>query len=125
MNGSLALKVRIRNTDGKYLSGDLSNWGFSDDSSRALIFDYSRHQVAEQLEELRLTRGIVLEAVPVDPKEVYETCDHCRRFMTAFATFFDGQRFLCFECLAKTSVFAAPQATLPGAGVQPNIPVAP
>jgi len=108
MNGSLAVKVRIRNSEGKYLAGDLANWGFSSDPSKAIVFDYLRHQVAEQLEELRQTRGIYLEAVPVAPNEVYETCDQCHRFITAFGIFFDGCSFLCFDCLARNSLYAAP-----------------
>jgi len=111
MKDPLAVKVRIRNTEGKYLSGDLSDWGFSEDPSKGIVFDYLRHQVAEQLEQIRLTRGIVLEAVPVDPKEVFETCDQCKRFATAFGTFFDGNRFLCLECLAQSPVMtSAPQS---------------
>src|SRR3974390_722853 len=109
MNDPLAVKVRIRNCEGKYLAGGGSSSGFSDDPSKAIIFDYLRHQVAEQLDEIRRTRGILLEAVPVEPAEVYETCDRCRRLVSPFETFFDGQRFSCFECLAQASAIAEAQ----------------
>src|SRR5258708_36389765 len=108
MNDPLAVKVRIRNSEGRYLTGGV-NSGFSDDPSKAIIFDYLRHQVAEQLDELRRTRGILLEAIPVSPAEVYETCDQCRNFVSPFDTFFDGTRFLCFACLAQASVVAGAQ----------------
>jgi hypothetical protein len=111
MNPPLALKVRIRNSEGKYLTGDLSNWCFSEDASKAIVFDYLRHQVAEQLQGIRLRHGIELEAVPVDPVEVFELCDQCKRLATAFGTFFDGNRFLCFECLTQTRVMATTPAS--------------
>ena len=108
MNDPLAVKVRIRNSEGRYLTGGASS-GFSDDASKAIIFDYLRHQVAEQLDEIRRTRGILLEAVPVEPAEVYETCDQCRKLVSPFDTFFDGSRFLCFACVAQVSVVAETQ----------------
>jgi len=112
MNDPLAVKVRIRNSEGRYLTGGASS-GFSDDPSKAIIFDYLRHQVAEQLDEIRRTRGILLEAVPVELAEVYETCDACRKLVSPFDTFFDGRRFLCFTCLAEVPAVA--EAQLPQA----------
>ena len=112
MNDPLAVKVRIRNGEGLYLTGGASS-GFSEDPSKAIIFDYLRHQVAEQLDEIRRTRGVFLEAVPVEPAEVYETCDHCRKLVSPFDTFFDGNRFLCVGCLAQVSLVA--EAQLPQA----------
>jgi len=111
MNDPLAVKVRIRNSEGMYLTGGGSNSGFCDDASKALIFDYLRHQVAEQLDEILRTRGIRLEAVPVEPAEVYETCDHCQKYVSAFDTFFDGKLFLCFECLAQVRSISQLPAT--------------
>jgi hypothetical protein len=105
------IKVRIRNGDGLYLAGDPSQWSFSADRSRALVFDYVRHQIGEQLEAIRQVRGVTLEAEPVEPQEVYEICEGCHQFATAFAMFFDGNRFLCFDCLTKASATCAP--TLP------------
>jgi hypothetical protein len=110
MNDPLAVKVRIRNSEGRYLTGGASS-GFSDEPSKAIIFDYLRHQVAEQLEEIRRTRGILLEAVPVEPAEVYETCDHCHKLVSPFDTFFDGSGFLCFGCLAQVSLVSEAQVT--------------
>ena len=114
----LAVKVRIRNREGRYLTRGDSDSSFSDDPSRAIVFDYLRHHVAEQLEELRRTRGIFLEAMPVDPAEVYEICDLCREYISPFDTFFDGGRFFCFECLAKGSALASAQLPQPVAPFQ-------
>ncbi len=100
MTEGLALKVRIRNAVGQYLAGDPSNFTLSWDISRAVVFDYHAHRVAEQLEFIQATRGLALEAVPVDPREVYETCDRCERLMTSYTAFFDGARFYCPECRA-------------------------
>ena len=118
MNDPLAVKVRIRNSEGRYLTGGASS-GFSEDAAKAIIFDYLRHQVAEQLEEIRRTRGIFLEAVPVEPAEVYEACDHCAKLVSPFDTFFDGSRFLCFECLAEASVVAETQLPQAATAFQP------
>ena len=95
------MKVRIRNSDGKYLAGKDTGWGFSEDSSKALVFDYVAHHVAEQLEIIRQAQGLCLEAVEVDPKEVLESCDACQRLISPFNVVFDGKNFLCRECLLK------------------------
>lgn len=95
------MKVRIRNTEGKYLAGDDAGWAFSDDSSKALVFDYVAHHVAEQLEIIRRSQGLYLEAVEVDPKEVLETCDVCQELLSPFNVVFDGKAFRCRECMAS------------------------
>jgi len=92
------MKVRIRNAEGKYLASDDAGWRFSEDSSKALVFDYVGHNVAQQLAIIRQAQGLSLEAVEVDPKEILETCDVCRRMISPFNTLFDGQRFVCREC---------------------------
>jgi hypothetical protein len=97
------IKVRIRNEVGLYLTGDPSQWSFSADRSKAIVFDYVRHQIGEQLEAIRHVRGVALEAEPVEPEEVYEICERCHKFATAFTMFFDGTRFLCFDCLTESA----------------------
>jgi hypothetical protein len=95
------VKVRIRNWEGKYLAGEETGWGFSEDSSKAIVFDYAAHHVADQLESIRKSQGLYLEAVQVDPKEVLESCDACKRWLSPFNLVFDGKTFLCHECLFK------------------------
>ena len=95
------MKVRIRNSEGKYLAGKDTGWGFSEDASKAIVFDYVAHHVAEQLEILRESQGVYLEAVEVDPKEVLECCDACKRLVSPFSVVFDGHSFLCLECVFK------------------------
>jgi len=102
------IKVRIRNEIGLYLTGDPSQWSFSADRSKAIVFDYVRHQIGEQLEAIRHVRGVTLEAEPVEPEEVYEVCEQCHKFATAFAIFFDGSRFLCFDCLTEAAGRCSP-----------------
>ena len=46
-----------------------------------MVFDYHRHKVAERLENLKETSGIVLEAEPIDPEEIYETWDGCNHLV--------------------------------------------
>ena len=95
------MKVRIRNSEGKYLAGKETGWGFSEDASKAIVFDYVAHHVAEQLEIIRESQGLHLEAVQVDPQEVLETCDGCKRLLSPFSVLYDGDAFLCHECLFK------------------------
>ncbi len=95
------MKVRIRNQDGQYLAGGSASLGFSTDSSKAIVFDYVGHQVAEQLEVIRRTQGVALEAEEVDPREVLERCDKCRNLFSPFGITFDGTRFLCSECAGR------------------------
>lgn len=92
------IKVFIRNPQGHYLARDPNGLFFSNDRSRALVFNYCSDAVPEQLEQIRQTRGLLLAADPVPLDEVYETCDHCNELFTPLMTFFDGKRFLCADC---------------------------
>jgi hypothetical protein len=98
MTATNALFVRIRNADGKYLGGEAQSLGFCDDIKKAIVFDCRRERIEELLEYARLTHGLVLEAVPVDPKEIHETCDRCGRLVLPFQAFFDGKQYLCATC---------------------------
>ena len=93
-----ALFVRIRNSEGKYLGGEAKKMEFFEDINKAIIFDCRRDHIEQQLEYIRLTRGVALEAVPVDPKEIHETCDRCGRLALSFQVFFDGEQYLCAVC---------------------------
>jgi hypothetical protein len=92
------LKVRIRNEEGKYLSISLREVWFTDDPKKAQVFDYHRHHVAEQLQDLKTSCGMVLEAEPIEPTEIFESCDLCNRLAMPFFLFFDGKNFLCRDC---------------------------
>ncbi len=98
MNDGEAVKVLIVNDDGQYLAGTAFQWEFTDDRSKARVFDYEADRVAERIELVRKAQGRVWIAVRVDPREVYEHCDRCGRRMRALRTFFDGQQFLCVDC---------------------------
>ncbi len=102
MTGADVLFVRIRNAEGKYLCGDARGMTFLEDISKALVFDCRRHGIQQQLEHLREAQGILLEPVPVDPKEIHETCDGCGRLLLSFQVFFDGKQYLCSECRRVT-----------------------
>ncbi len=98
MTPTSALFVRIRNAEGQYLGGDPRAMSFFDDIRKAIIFDCRRDHVEQQLENLLVAQGLALEAVPVDPGEIYETCDRCGRLVLAFRVFFDGSQYLCAGC---------------------------
>jgi hypothetical protein len=98
MNDRETIKVLIVNDDGQYLAGTAFDWEFTDDRSKARVFDYQRDRVAERIELIRKAEGKVWIAVRVDPREVYEFCDRCGCRVRAFKTFFDGRQFLCASC---------------------------
>ena len=98
MSDREAIKVLIVNDDGLYLTGTARSWEFTDDRSKAKVFDYERDRVAERIEMVRKAEGQVWIAVRVDPREVYEFCDGCGCRLRAFKMFFDGERFLCADC---------------------------
>ncbi len=98
MNDREAVKVLIVNDDGQYLTGTAFEWEFTDERSKARVFDYQRDRVAELIELVRKTQGRVWIVVRLDPREVYEFCDRCGCRMWAFKTYFDGRQFLCSNC---------------------------
>ena len=97
------LFVRVRNSEGEYLAGAGGQMEFCSDIKRARIFDCRRDQVELQIGYVRLTQGLALEAEPVDPKEIHETCDRCGRLALSFQIYFDGKRYLCGECRRSIS----------------------
>lgn len=98
MNDGVAVKVLIVKDDGLYLAGTAFDWEFTDDRSKARVFDYQGDRVEERIELVRKAQVKEWVAMRVDPREVYEYCDQCGRRMRALRTFFDGQRFLCGDC---------------------------
>jgi hypothetical protein len=98
MNDRKAVKVLIVNDDGQYLAGTATEWDFTNDRSKATVFDYDQDRVAERIELVRKAHGRIWIAVRLDPREIYEFCDRCGARMLAFRMFFDGQRFLCGDC---------------------------
>ncbi len=100
MGDDKGLKVRIRNAEGKFLILGYREVWFTGDPKRAQVFDYYRQDIAQQLEDLRESIGIVLEAEPISPNDIYETCDWCKHSAMPQHLFFDGQKYLCHECKA-------------------------
>ncbi len=93
-------KVLIVNEEGQYLAGTATQWEFTEDRTRARVFDYARDRVAEQIALVRKAHGTVWAAIKLDPREAYEFCDRCGSRMLAFRAFFDGKLFLCAHCAA-------------------------
>lgn len=98
MNDADAIKVLILNEHGQYLAGTASHWEFTEDRTRARVFDYQKDHVTEQLRLVRRVYGTIWIAVKLDPRETYEFCDRCGTRMTALHAVFDGREFLCREC---------------------------
>jgi hypothetical protein len=92
------IKVRIRNADGNYLTGDSVRCCFTADCAKALLFDYLGDGIEQKLELIARTQGLILKAVPVEAKEFLEICDHCQRLIAPSQAFFDGYVFLCRAC---------------------------
>ncbi len=101
MNDSEQIKVLIVNEHGQYLAGTATHWRFTEDRTRARVFDYSADRVQELLRLVRRAYGTVWAAVRLDPSETYEFCDRCGARMTALAAVFDGAQFLCRDCAAE------------------------
>lgn len=92
------VKVLIVNDDGQYLAGTATEWEFTEERTRARVFDFVGDRVAEQIELVRRAHGKVWIAVKLDPLEVFEFCDRCGCRMRAVRAYFDGERFLCDDC---------------------------
>ena len=97
------VRVHIVNAAGQFLASHGDELFFSDQRHGAVVLSYEADRVEEQLEALRRTQGIELGCVPVPLEEIYETCDGCHELFMPFMTVFDGQRFLCGECVQRFS----------------------
>jgi hypothetical protein len=98
MNDREAVKVLIINDDGQYLTGTAIEWDFTEDRSKATVFDYHGDRVAERIELVRKAQGQTWIAVRLDPREIYEFCDQCGCRKLVFKMLFDGRQFLCGDC---------------------------
>jgi hypothetical protein len=104
LNARRIIKVLIGSLDGTaFLTAQQGQWGFTKDRAQAAVFDYLDDRVAEQLERLERDHGIVLKPVPLDLKEVYETCDRCDQMVAPFRAYFDGKHFLCDQCKGEAA----------------------
>jgi hypothetical protein len=105
------IKVVLRSPEGHYLAGGPREWEFTENLADAAVFDYLAHEVETQLEFIRNSQGLVLEAVHVAAHELCETCDRCRETVLPTIAFFNGNQFLCPDCnrgaAAKGSTCAA------------------
>jgi len=97
------VKVRLCNSEGKYLVSDPSGWTFSTDCAKAFVFDFVADDIEQYLELLARSQGLKLKATPVPSVELLELCDQCHRMLPASSAFFDGSHFLCPKCRRKTA----------------------
>ncbi len=110
MNDPLCIRVVIRNEDGAYLAGGPDGWEFTQDRSKARVFDYLRDRVAEQLSLIEEADGKSWVAVRLDPREAYEVCDRCGARVMSFKAYFDGKEFFCPACRSAARVDPVPAA---------------
>ena len=96
-------KVLLRSLDGAYLAEIEGQWRLTRDRSTARVCDYLRDHIADQLQRLEQTKGLVLLAEPVNARETCETCDQCSRSVPPVNAYFDGKRFLCPQCRGGAS----------------------
>jgi hypothetical protein len=91
-------KVVLRTADGLYLTGSQGNLMLSNDVYGAVVFDYRADSIAAMVTRLERLHGLVLTAVPLNPDEIFETCDRCRQMSIPLLLVFDGKQFLCERC---------------------------
>jgi hypothetical protein len=101
MTAPETIKVLIVNEEGQYLAGTGTHWEFTEDRSRARVFDYQQDHVAQQIELVRAAYKTVWVAIRLDPREAYEFCDRCGSRMVSTRAYFDGKQFLCPLCRAQ------------------------
>ncbi len=97
------IKVVLRSPDGQYLAGGENAWEFTSDLTQAAVFNYLADQIETQLESIRKSQGIQLEAVHVAATELCETCDRCNETVLPTIAFFNGKQFLCPDCSERGS----------------------
>jgi len=93
-------KVVLRTAEGMYVTGSQGKLMFSNDVYGAVVFDYRADSIAEMLLTLQRLHGLVLTAVPLNPEEIFETCDRCKQMTVPLMLLFDGKQFLCERCQA-------------------------
>lgn len=98
MDDSDIVKVLIVNEEGHYLAGTSTHWEFTDDRTRARVFNYVQDRVASILDLIKSTYGAVWIAVKLDPSEAYEFCDRCGARVVCQRAYFNGTQFLCAGC---------------------------
>jgi hypothetical protein len=98
MKDAGGIKVLIVNEEGLYLAGTATHWDFTEERTRARVFDYWQDDVEKMLNLVKNAHGIVWIAVRLDPGEAYEFCDRCGARITAVLAFFNGEQFLCGPC---------------------------
>ncbi len=92
------IKVVLRSPDGQYLAGGPTQWEFATNVGDAAVFNYLADDIESQLERIRKTHAIELEAVHVAATELCETCDRCRENVLPTIAYFNGKQFLCPGC---------------------------
>jgi hypothetical protein len=98
VNQTDPIRVVIRNPEGQYLVRGESDWAFSPERARAIVFDYQGDRIAEQLDLIRKAQGPALEAVSVESVDFCEKCDRCGQLMHPSQAFFNGIQLLCPHC---------------------------
>ena len=98
MDEAPPLKVLLANVHGEFLATEDGHWVFTDERTRAMVFDYIADTVPQKIEMVQRMYRLVLKAVPLDPGEFFEFCDGCNRISIPLDFFFDGIQFLCPNC---------------------------
>ncbi len=92
------IQVILRDEEGHYLVRQPNQWSFTRERAEATVFDFQGDGFAEQLKKLTGLPDRKWRAIPVEPRERYETCDDCGQRMMSSKVFFDGKRYLCADC---------------------------
>ena len=97
----LAIRVLIRNAEGRFLTGFGPEPTWDPSPAAALVLDFLADRVAERVAEAGRERGQIWTIVRADPRAGHEVCDRCGHRVMAFLAVFDGTQFLCRDCAPK------------------------
>ncbi len=92
------IRVVLRSPTGQYLAGGETGWEYTHNLAEAAVFNYLADRIETQLETIRKSHGLELEAVHVAAAELCETCDRCNEPVLPTVAFFNGKQFLCPDC---------------------------
>ena len=98
------IKVVVRSPDGQYLTGGPTEWDFTEDLSEATVFKYLADKVELEIQSIRESHGLELEAIHVGSHDLSESCDRCEATVPPTLAVYTGKEFLCPDCSSSNAL---------------------